>query len=206
MKKITLLLTLFAITMMANATVYLDETFNYADGSKLKDAAGWTATGTIGNWPEDFTIASTVLSYSNSGGSYIHSGIGRSLITSYLGGYTPTATSNYYVYKTFNASAISTGTVYVSFLYYPNNVSQNQSQSPIMSLGTVGSTGGVQVHVGKGTINTSNFRFGTTRGSTGSGDIKWATTEYSDVSAVYFVVLKYDFVSGVTFSNIIYLH
>jgi hypothetical protein len=192
MKKITFLLALFAFTFFANGTVYLDETFDYTPASLLKNESGWASAGTLGSWPEDFTIGSTALTYLNSGGSYVHSGLGKSMVTSYLGGYTPTATSNYYVYKSFNSSAVSTGSVYVSFLYFPNNVSQNQSQSPIISLGTIGSNGGVQVWVGKGSINTSNFRFGTTRGSTGSGDIKWASTEYSDISSVYFVVLKYD--------------
>ena len=46
--------------------------------------------------------------------------------------------------------------------------------------------------MGKGILNTTDFRFGTTRGSTTGADIKWSATEYSDLTAVYLVVLKYN--------------
>jgi len=198
MKKITLLTVLLSITIIVNATIYLNETFNYTTASLLKNASGWAEAGTIGGWANDFVIGDSPLTYSNSGGVFVNSGIGKSMVTNFLGSYSP-ATSNYYVYNSFNTTAISTGAVYVAFLYSPNNISQNQTASPIMSLSTIGSNGGVQVWVGKGVVNTANFRFATTRGSTGaSTDAKWATTEYSDLSAVYFVVLKYDFVTGGT--------
>jgi len=190
MKKIILLLALCAFVFVAKATVYLNETFNYTPSSLLKNATGWAATGTIGSF-SDFSIGSSSLTYSNTGGTFINSGLGKELYTNYAG---TEAASNYYVYKNFTSTAISTGTVYVSFLYYPNNASQNQSASPIMSLGTSGSNGGVQVWVGKGAVSTAKFRFATTRGSTSaSGDAKWSLTEYSDLSVVYLVVLKYDF-------------
>jgi len=198
MKKITLLITMIALTFMANGTVYLDETFNYPEGSKLKDNSGWTTYRTIGGWPDDFVIGSSTLTYSNSGGSYILSGQGKAMVCNYLANYSSNS-SNYCVYRNFNSSALTTGTVYAAFLYTPNSVSQSQSQSPIISLSTPSSNTGVQVWVGKGAVNTSYFRFGTTRGSTSSGDIKWSTTEYSDVSATYFIVLKYDLDNKVSY-------
>jgi hypothetical protein len=195
MKKITLLLAMVAMALLANATVYLDETFNYSDGSKLKDNSGWAATGTIGSF-SDFIIGSSSLTYSNSGGIFVNSGLGKVMSTNYAG---TEAANNYYVYKNFNSTAISTGTVYAAFLYTPNSVSQTQSQSPIISLSTPSSNTGVQVWVGKGAVNASNFRFGTTRGSTSGGDIKWASTEYSDLTATYFIVLKYDLDNKVSY-------
>ena len=99
--------------------------------------------------------------------------------------------SDYKNYKSFTASALSSGAVYLSFLFKAG-VNQSQSQSEIFGLAT-GTNAGAKVWLGKGAVSTSNFRFGTTRGSTNSGDIKWGPTEFSDVNAVIFVVLKYDF-------------
>jgi hypothetical protein len=189
MKKFTLLMLFVPMAYIGNATVYLDELFNST--GVLKNTSGWTSIGTMGTWTDDFVFGTTSLTYSNTGGTYVLSGQGKSVVTNYLGNYTTNA-SNYCVAKSFNATAISTGTVYLSFLYCPNSVSQSQSNSPAMSMSTSGSNTGVQVWIGKGAVSASNFRFGTTRGSTSSGDIKWTTTEYSDVSAVYLIVLKYD--------------
>ena len=107
MKKIILLLALCAFVFVAKATVYLNETFNYTPSSLLKNATGWAATGTIGSF-SDFSIGSSSLTYSNTGGTFINSGLGKELYTNYAG---TEAASNYYVYKNFTSTAISTGTV-----------------------------------------------------------------------------------------------
>ena len=145
-------------------------------------------------------LDATALTYSNSGGTYLLSGVGKSLSINYA-----TGASSYMLYKTFTESAITSGSVYASFLVTPNNVSQSQSQAPLISLSTSTSTStstsGVAVWIGKGTLNTSNYRFGVTRGSSTSADIKWGTTEFSDLTATYLLVLKYDFTTASVFVN-----
>lgn len=187
MKKITLLLILIVFAGMANASIYLDEVFDYPDGA-LKTNTGWLTGGTT-TWESDYMVQGSALTYSDVNGSFVLSGQGKVMSCDYQ---TPYGSSNYTVYKSFSETAITTGTVYVSFLYSPNGVSQGQSQAPAMSISVPGTNTGVQVWVGKGVINTSDFRFGTTRGSTTSSHIVWSATEYSDLNASYLVVLKYD--------------
>jgi hypothetical protein len=71
-------------------------------------------------------------------------------------------------------------------------VAQNQSQSEVFGLGDV-NLSGPKVWIGKGIITTTDYRLGTTRGSTTGADIKWGAAEFSDVAAVLLVVVKYDF-------------
>lgn len=192
MKKITFLLAICSITIVANATVYLDETFlNYNVGAL---SPNWTAVGTKGTWSSDFMVDSTPLTYSNVGGTPYLAGLGKSINCDYQN---PYGSTNYYLYKPFNGTAVSTGTVYASFLYSPNGSLNSQSNAPVLYLTGSSSTNGVSVYVGKALApnDAINFRFGTTRGSSTSGDIKWATTEYSMEtykSSVFFIVLKYD--------------
>lgn len=160
MKKFTLLLAVSFLAMWSNAQVLLDETFDYADGA-LKAANEWSDGGSIGTWASDFLVQSPALTYSNSGGTYVLSGIGKVMNCNYLSG-----SANYLVYRSFAAEPVTTGTVYVSFLYSPNGEAQSQSQAPAMSMSVPGTNTGVQVWVGKGVSNASDFRFGTTRGST----------------------------------------
>ncbi|MDD2798599.1 MAG: T9SS type A sorting domain-containing protein [Bacteroidales bacterium] len=186
MKKIALLMTFFVVALFANATVYLDETFSATTaGSTIEGSAGWSTSGT--NTGNKFTALGSSLTYSNGGGTAILSGVGQTINSTYT-----TGGVNYMVYKPFNGSSIGTGnTVYASFLYSTNSTAQSQTQSPVISLGS-GSATGVQLWVGKGTLSTSNFRFGTTRGSTSGSDIKWASAEYTADATVFFIVLKYD--------------
>lgn len=191
MKKITLILTMIAMALMASATVYLDETVNYTVGT-LKP--NWTAAGTIGTWSSDFMVDATPLSYSNSGGIPFLSDLGKSILCDYE---SPYGSTNYYCYKPFNSSVVTTGTVYASFLYTPNGSLNTQSNAPLLYLTGSSSTNGVSVYVGKALSpnDAVNFRFGTTRGSSSSSDVKWGSTEFSmDTykSSVFFIVLKYD--------------
>lgn len=198
MKKITLLLALLVISFVANATIYMDETLNYTDGT-LKP--NWTANGTIGSWTSDFMVGGTALTYTNSGGTPFLANIGKKISCDYQ---SPYGASNYYNYKSFNSSSISTGNVYLSFLYTPNGSLNTQSNAPLLLLTGTNSTTGVSVYVGKALSpnDATNFRFGTTRGSSTSTDIKWSTTEYSMEaykSSVFFIVLKYDLTSQVSY-------
>ncbi len=198
MKKITLFLTLLIFTFGVNATIYLDETFNYDIGT-LKP--NWTAAGTIGSWSSDFMVDATALTYSNTGGIPFLSGVGKSLTCDYQ---SPYGATNYYNFRLFNSSPISTGTVYASFLYSPNGILNTQSNAPIFLMTGTSSTTGVSVYVGKALApnDATHFRFGTTRGSSGSADIKWGTTEFSmedNKSNVFFIVLKYDLATQISY-------
>jgi hypothetical protein len=193
MRKIAILFTFLAFVGLANATVYLDETFNYSV-SNLADETSWTTVlageGTVTGTGRN--IIGTPLVYTNSGGTYILSNNGKTINSDFT---SMTGTSpSYYAYKSIG-STIST-TLYVSYLYKAG-VAQGQSQSEVFGLAS-GTNQGPRLWVGKGTINTSHYRFGVTRSSTTSTDIKWGTTEYSDVNTVFLIVLKHDFSTGYT--------
>ncbi len=61
-KKIALIALLLAAAFSGNATVYLDETFNYSTGATLATAAGWSVGGIVGTGVETI-INETALSY-----------------------------------------------------------------------------------------------------------------------------------------------
>ena len=168
------------------STVLMEETFNYT-ATNLADESSWTTafttpitSGTGRN------IVTGALTFSNSGGTYVLSGIGNTMNCDYTSGAT-----DYKNYKAFTSTPVSSGAVYLSFLYKAG-VSQSQTNSEAFGLAT-GTSAGAKLWAGKGIISTSNYRFGTTRGSTTSTDIKWGITEFSDVNAVFLLILKYDF-------------
>ncbi len=179
---------------MAKSQVYLDENFDYAAASLLKNNTGWGVnTGTLNSWDTEFYIGATSLSYSQGVNNFVNSDLGKSVVCDYPTYATPLVnSSNYCISKNFVSSALATGTVYASFLYSPNSIAQIQSQIPVISLGTSGSNTGVQVWVGKVATDGSTFRIGVTRGSTSSGSIQWGSTAFTDISTTYLIVLKYD--------------
>lgn len=188
MKKTIFITLTVMLVQFANATVYLDETFNFTSNSALSSCLGWTAAGTIGTGVEP-TINETPLSYISSGRTYYLSAQGKSVSQTYASGST-----NYYISKPFSSTSITSGAVYLSFLYTPNLIAQSQTGSTAIYLG--GTTNGAQFWVGKGSVSTSNFRFGVTRSSTSNTLVSWATTEYTSDNSVYFIVLKYEFSTG----------
>ena len=189
-KKFTLLLMFLASIIVANAQVIYDETFNYSVAN-LSAETTWT-TAIIGGGVVTGTgrnIITPPLTYSNSGGEYILSGVGKTINSDFT---SMTGTSpSYYAYKTFTATPVSSGVVYLSFLYKAG-VAQGQTNSEVFGFAT-GTSAGAKVWVGKGTISTSNFRFGVTTGNTTSANIKWGTSEFSDINAIILVVLKHEF-------------
>jgi len=188
MKKITLLLALIAVTGIARATVYLDETFNYADGP-LKNAGGWTeinvTSGTV-------TVGGTGFTYSNAGGEYVLSGVGKVASSAYAN---DPETNNYRLYRSFPAVR---NTIYMSFLYKAG-ANQGQSQSEV--LGFMNRTNnGPRVWAGRGKVTGNNNRlvsFGVTKGSTTSAHIGWDKSEYA-VTDVVLIVVKHDFTTNTT--------
>jgi hypothetical protein len=172
MKKITLLLILLIATLISEATVLIDETFNYAV-SNLKDEVAWTTAGTL-TTGTGRNIVSPALTYTNNGKTYILSGIGKTLNSDI------SSATDYKSYKSFSSTPINSGAVYLSFLYKAG-VAQGQTNSEVMGLAD-GTSQGPRLWAGKGSVNAANYRFGLTRGRTTSSTVIWGTTEYTDVS------------------------
>jgi hypothetical protein len=184
MKKILiLLLALCSLFLNSKGQVLYDETFDYTV-SNLALEPTWTTAGTL-TTGTGRNIVSPALTYSNSGGPYFLSGAGKTINCDI------SSATAYYSLKPFTSTPVTTGPVYLTFIYKPG-VTQVQSQSEVFGM-AINTNAGAKVYVGKGAINTTYFRFGTTRGSQSSADIKWGTTEFADVNEVFLIVLKYDF-------------
>ena len=183
--KFTLLI-MCLFTLVANAQVLLDEPFDYTTGSfstvpnwtTLNDGTHYITLGTGRN------IVSPALTYSNSGGTWALSGLGKTVNTDYITG------ADYLAYRN-TGTPITSGTIYLSFLFKAG-VAQGQSNSEVMSIAK-NTTSGPKVLVGKGVVSTSKYRFATSRGASSSVDYKWGTTEFADINEVIFIVVKYDF-------------
>jgi peptidoglycan/xylan/chitin deacetylase (PgdA/CDA1 family) len=191
MKKTTLIFALIAVVAVLNATVYIDETFSYSV-SNLADETTWTTALTNGTAINGTgrNIVTPALTYSNSGGYYVLSNTGKAIYNDYLN----TANITYTSVKPIGTTISST--VFTSFLYKAG-AAQGQTQSTVFGLAT-GTSVGPTLWVGKGVVNAANFRFGVTRSSTTGTDVKWTTTEYSDINEVFLIVLKHDFETGIT--------
>jgi hypothetical protein len=112
MKKITLLFMLCCVALLTKADIVIDELFDYSV-SNLANEASWTHSGTM-TTGTGRNIETGGLVYSNAGGIYIHSGLGKKINHDYSAG------SNYISYRTF--PSVSTGSIYLSFLYQANGV------------------------------------------------------------------------------------
>jgi len=186
MRKITLLVMLCMIFTLAKATVVLDEIFNYTVAN-LGLESTWTTTGTL-TTGTGRTFESTGMVYTNTGGTYILSGLGKTLNNNYQAG------TNYISYKSF--TAITSGTVYLSFLYKANG-DQGQTASEIMGLADQTTNSAVKPWAGKQADQTKNpFRMGLTRVSTTAADIQYVTSTTFVPGTVYLIVVKYDFSSA----------
>jgi hypothetical protein len=187
-KTFTLLILMWITSMTVNSQVILDEIFNYSV-TNLKDEVTWTtAWVTLPGIGTGRNIVTPALTYITMEGTYVLSDLGKTINSDYTSG-----ASDYYSIKDFTATPV-TSTVYLSFLYNPG-VRQKQSQSEVFGFAD-GTSGGPKVYAGKALVTATSFRFGLTRGSGTSTDIKWTTTEYDDTAKIYLVVLKYDFTSA----------
>jgi hypothetical protein len=184
-KTFTLIFAFCSFFMLAKGQVLLDETFDYSVANLELETTwttGWTTDIGVGT---GLNIVTPALTYITAEGTYVLSDLGKTINSDYTSG-----ASNYSSYKPFTATPVTT-TVYLSFLLN-TGVAQNQSQSEVFGLGDV-NLSGPKVWIGKGIITTTDYRLGTTRGSTTGADIKWGAAEFSDVAAVLLVVVKYDF-------------
>lgn len=186
MKKNTLLLILICFTVIAKATVLLDETFNYTV-SNLADETTWTTAGTL-TTGTGRNIVSPALTYTNNGKTYMLSGIGKTLNSNI------SSATDYKSYKSFSSTPVNSGAIYLSFLYKAD-VAQGQTNSEVMGLAD-GTSQGPRIWAGKGSVNAANYRFGLTRGSTTSAHVIWGSTEFTDVSETLLIVVKYDFATS----------
>lgn len=183
MKKNVLVLFVLSFAFFANASVFINETFNYSVAN-LANETSWTTEGTL-TTGTGRNIVSSALTYTNNGKTYILSGVGKTLNSDI------TSSTDYKSYKLFSDTDVNSGSVYLSFLYKAG-VTQGQTNSEVMGLAD-GTNQGPRLWVGKGVTNASNYRFGMTRGITTSASVIWNATEYSDVSETMLIVIKYDF-------------
>lgn len=185
MKKVSLFLSfLMMLAFSASANVLLTEEFNYEPGTALGSAEGWTTTGTLTTGTGRIILA-TPLTYSNAGGEYILSGIGKSVKNNYTEG------DNYFAYKHFTKA--SSGVIYVSYMYQADG-NQGQSNSEIIGISNGTTNSSLKAWAGKQSDGTSNpFRLGVTRASTAAADVQWCDTKTVDIDNVVLIVLKYDF-------------
>lgn len=187
MKKVILSFAFLFATVCMYPTVLLTEDFDYAVGTAIGETDSWTTAGTLTTGDGRVTNATT-LEYSNAGGTYGHSG-SKTLKHNYSAG------SNYISCRGF--SRVTSGAVYLTYMYKADG-NQSQSQSELLGLSNSPTSPSARPWVGKlasGTTDGSVFRFGLTLSSGASGDIKWATGEYSK-NDVQLIVLKYDFTNS----------
>lgn len=182
MKRITLSLILCLLTLVSQAAIIYDETFNYPVATIALESS-WTTSGTL-TTGTGRNLVSPALTYSNGGGIYALSGLGKTMNADM------TSTSNYVSYKPFSATPLSSGVVYLSFLYKAG-VIQSQTGVEIFGMAS-GTSQGPRIWVGK-TLNSGFWKFGITRSSTTTADVSWNTTEFNNVNEVVLLVIKYDF-------------
>lgn len=185
MKKHLFLAAALMLSLAMSASVIIDETFAIGV-TNLADATDWTTTGTL-TTGDGRLVLNTPLQYSNTGGEYVLSGVGKAVQNVYSAG------TNYIAHK--QITNVSSGVVYMSYLYQGNG-NQGQSQSEIIGLANATNNSTLKAWAGKqgdasGTKNP--FRLGVTRVSTTGGEIQWCDDPLVTANTVTLVVLKYDF-------------
>ena len=191
MKRHFFLVAAVATAMFAQASVVLDEQFDYTVGNAIADAADWETTGDITEG-DGRLVSNVSLSYSNAGGEYVLSGGEKSLKHNYTTN--KTGTQNGTQYLSFRSFAnVTSGAVYLTYIYKPDG-KQNQSNGELLGLTSGTLSPSARPWTGKlssGTIDGSVYRFGLTMRSGTSAEIQWGVGTYSMNDEVL-LVLKYD--------------
>ena len=183
MKKHLFLVAALMLSLAMSANVIIDETFDIGV-TNLDEATDWTTTGTL-TTGDGRLVLNTPLQYSNTGGEYVLSGVGKAVQNVYSAG------TNYIAYR--QITKVNSGVVYMSYLYQGNG-NQGQSQSEIIGLANATSNSTLKAWAGKQADQTKNpFRLGVTRASTTGGDVQWCNNPLIAANTVTLVVLKYDF-------------
>lgn len=183
MKKQFLTLALCAASIVANATIIVNETFSY--DSLTAEGSGWTQGGTL-TTGKGRTLTDS-LTYQNAGGEYALSGKGKAVQQNYSEGDKYIATKE--------ITKQSSGVIYLTYLYKADG-DQKQSQSAVFGLSGSATSAALRVWVGKNSEGTGDpFRMGITRVSSTGSEVQWSGSTYT-VSDVHLVVVKYDFANA----------
>ena len=203
MKKITFILILCAITLVAKTQVLLDETFfDFPSTDNVNTVNGWTNwSGNFnGNEPNltDYRILDKVgLQYADLSGTPYLSGQGAALHNYFIG---LSASKDgkgaiLLTSKPFSSTPITTGVIYTSFLFQPLTAPGSQGQSVSLTDSIQRSAMSLWIRPGS---SGSTFKLGITRSSGGSADIVNGTTEYN-YGSVNFIVMKYDLTTHIAY-------
>lgn len=182
MKKHFLFVAALAATMMAQATVVVDETFTDFPGT------AWTASGSVTTGPGRSQVAA--LTYSDATGAFVLSGQGNAVKTEL------DASDKYQHTKTL-PNPVTTD-CYVSFLLRADG-QQKQSQTQVFGLGSPSLA--PRVWLGKGVNDATKCRLGVTRSSGTGADVQWGATELA-TDETMLVVLKYTMTATDTVASI----
>jgi len=189
MKKILLFALVICLTAFTTKAqdVLLEETFEYSTGL-LDNVNTWSTSVTDTYTGEGRVIAEDALSYTDDNdNSYVLSGKGKRLNSDFLG---DASASNYISSRSFSDSPITTGNVYISFLYRADT-GQSQTASETIGISSRSSNAEVRAWVGKNGSSNDPFKMGVTRYNSGS-TAAWATDSLLKVGKTYLVVIKYD--------------
>jgi peptidoglycan/xylan/chitin deacetylase (PgdA/CDA1 family) len=189
MKKLFILFFILAFTSLKAQTVtggLFNELFNYNLGA-LAGQGSWVEGGSFSGGTPSRTVVSGALIYNNSGGSYVMSGLGNSMLINIPSGI---VTTNYYHTKPFPSTSVSSGIVYLSFLMRVNaNTGVSNQEAFGLSNGT---SAGPKVLIGATTAGF--YKIGVVKGSTSSADYKYASSPTQlSVGTTYLIVLKHNF-------------
>ena len=201
MKKLLFIFSLCLVSLVANATNYLTETFTagtipnpqvVTTGST--DGSGWTvANATTATWAStgsrSITAGTTGITYTKSGQQSLNiSGTGNTFVNNYTG----TANCTSYAIKPLT-STVSTGTVYLSFIFNSAGPSSFGSNGQILALtSATAATSAIALWGRQITGSTTTFTLGLTRTSTSAAQIQNNLTALN-YGTTYLFVLRYDF-------------
>lgn len=187
MKKLLLALgAATALSLSAQATQFLEESFPYATGS-LSGKGGWTSGSAVQ------VVAD----------SLAHPGLSSPLITSNKVNLTSSAGT---AYRTFSGAAVSSGSVYLSFLLKQTTLAASTTGGTVAGLdddGSISTSNGrvaaaLGVHVKQ--TNSNSFIIGIRKGQGASGAGGGTDVYYPDstfgLGQVVFVVARYTFGAG----------
>ena len=201
MKKLTLILALCLFAFVAKAQVLLDETFfDFPTTDNMATVNGWTnySGNTLEPNLTDYRIVDKAgLSYADLNGIPFLSGQGAALHNVFVGvsaSKTPPGAA-LLTSKPFSATPITSGVIYVSFLFQP--MAPGGSQGQTISLTDSVQRSSMCLWIRPGATG-STCKLGLTRAGGGSTDIVNGTTEFN-YGTVNFIVMKYDFTSHIAY-------
>lgn len=190
MRKIILSLMLSSVVIVANATIIVDELFDY-NASNLTDVSTWNHAGDLKSGTGR-TLQKGGLVYSNTGGTYALSGAGKTLKSDVKTGQNTVAEA-YVSYKALPNGPISSGNIYLSFLYKANG-NQTQPSTDIIGLAATSAVTTLKAQAARqeGPDKISNpFRIGVNNTTANSRGV-YAST-FFEKNNVYLIVVKYSF-------------